>query len=52
MHQDMCILYGLKNGVYHSPRISNLHNDFKKQVLINNCSMLFICKVIVLFSSI
>ena len=41
----------LTNGIYHTHGISNLHNDFKKKVLINNnSSVLFICNFIVLFS--
>ena len=38
------------SGIYHSHRISALHNDFKKQVLINNCSLLLLFNFIVLFS--
>ena len=43
------VLYLLTDDVYHSHGISNLHNDFKKQVLVNNCPVLFIFNLIILF---
>ena len=48
----ICVLYVQTNSVHHIYGISNLHYDFKKQVLINNCSVLFIFNFIVLFSHI
>ena len=41
----MCII--CTNGVHHIYGIFNLHYDFKKQVLINNCSLFLF--VILLF---
>ena len=43
------LLYALTNSVYHNQEISNLHNDFKKQVLIDNCTALLICNFIFYF---
>ena len=37
------------NGIYHSHGISNLNNDFKNEVLIDNYPMLFICNFIFVF---
>ena len=48
MNNVQC-LYVVTNGVYHNHGISNLNNDFKNQVLLNNYPKLFICNFIVLF---
>ena len=39
------LLHVLTNGIYFSHGTSNLHNDFKKQVLMNNCPVLFLCNL-------
>ena len=44
-----CILYVLTNSIYCSHGISNLHQDFKKQVVIKNCPFLFICNFTISF---
>ena len=45
-----CVLYVLTNGVYQKHRIFNLYDDFKKQVLLNDCPVLLISNLIALFS--
>ena len=42
-------LYVLTNVIYHSCGISNLHNDFRKMILIDNYTVSFIWNFIVLF---
>ena len=43
-----CILHVLTNGIYQS-WIINLHKDFTKEVLINNCTVSSIGDFIVFF---
>ena len=42
MVNEQFVLYVLTNDVYDNNEISDLRNDFKKQVLINSCPVLFI----------